>query len=102
MALLPQSKNWCCLRLNDMQFLAHALEDVQRLRQFLAPMDGRHDGAHAALIDWNGGIHDALREHAFLEESLAELHGKRALAHDHRRDGRLALARVEAELLQAA
>src|SRR5579859_2176505 len=102
MALLPLSKNWSCPRLNDAQFPAHALEDVQRLRQFLAGVDGRHDGAHAALIDGNSGIDDALREDAFREESPAELHGKRAFAHDHRRDGRLAVASIEAKLFQAA
>src|SRR5579871_2095206 len=64
-------------------------------------MQGGHDSTHAALIGGNGGKDDALRKDAFLEESVAKLHCQRTLANNNRRDGRLALDRIEAELFQA-
>src|SRR5258705_10951104 len=65
-------------------------------------MRGSDDRAHARLVPCNRGKTDSLREDAFPEQRVRELHGQRRIAHDDRRDRTLARARVEAERLEAA
>src|SRR6266566_8283069 len=58
--------------------------------------------AHAALIGGYGREDDALGKDAFLEEAVAELQSAGAITYDDRRDGRLAMSSIKAQLFQAA
>src|SRR5205085_1439784 len=65
---------------DDAEFLPYLLKHAQRLRQFLAGVQGGDDGAHAAPVGGDGGEYDALGKDALVEEAPAEAHGQRALA----------------------
>ncbi len=86
--------------LDNLQFLANLLKDVQRFGQFIAGMQSSDDGTDAAFIRRNRGIDNALGKDAFLEETLTKLHSQGTFANDHRCDGGLAVPRIEAKLLQ--
>src|SRR5215469_10282707 len=75
---------------------------MQRFRKLCAGVDCRDDRTHAAFVSGHRRIDDTLRKNALLEEARAEAHRQGALAHYHRRNRRLALARIEPQLLQAA
>src|SRR5258706_16396162 len=100
-----QSRRGICVFiqfLNDFQFLANPLEDIEGFGEFIAGVQRRDDGTNAAFIRGNGGKDDALREDAFLEEALTKLDSEGTFTNDNRCDGSLAVTRVEAKLLQAA
>ena len=61
----------------------------------------RPTASNAASIVGHGREADPLREDAFLEQAIGELHGQRPLADDDWCDGCLGMAGVEPEPLQA-
>src|SRR5207245_2351800 len=87
--------------LDQSQLLPNLLERVERELQVLARVRGGDDGADASLVAGDGGEAEALREDAFREKPIRQLHGDRRFADDHRRDGTLAEPRVEAEVAQS-
>src|SRR2546423_309853 len=58
--------------------------------------------AHPALVDRYGRENDALGKDPFIEEAIAELHRQGAFTYDDRRDRRLAVPCIIAQLFQSA
>ena len=102
MASLLRLRSWYSLRLDDFEFLADSLEDVERFCQLFIGVKGGDDGTHATFIGGDGGKDDTLCEDAFLEKAVAELHGECAFTYDDGSDWCFALAGVEAKLFEAS
>src|SRR5260221_8031116 len=88
--------------LNDVEFLAYSLKDIQRLRKLFAGVNRCDDRTHAAFVSRHRRIDDTLRKNPLFKETRAEAHRQGALAHYHRRNWRLAVTRIEPQVLQAA
>src|SRR5438309_11295377 len=65
-------------------------EPVERELQFVARVGCRHDGTHPRLVARHRRTPEALRDTAFLEQSIGQLHRQRSVADDDRRDRALA------------
>src|SRR5947209_6052559 len=65
-------------------------------------MQGGDNCADAALVDGYSREDDALGKDAFLEKTIAELHGQGTFTYDDGRDRRLAMSSIKAQLFQAA
>src|SRR5207245_1263934 len=86
--------------IEDPDLVADFGEGVERELQLFARMRRRHDRANPRLVSRNRRKSDSLRENAFFEQSVRQLHRQRGVTDDHRRDRTLAEAGVEAERLQ--
>jgi hypothetical protein len=96
----PRRNTKGSIRLDDAEFRAHLLELIQRELQILARVGGGHDRADARLAARNGWKTEPLREHAFVEQAVRQLHRERRFTGDHRRDRAFAQTGVEPELGQ--
>src|ERR1039458_1901043 len=86
----PLSTNHYPLFLQNPHPLAHALQRLQRLVEFLARMRCRHDRPYARLALRHRWERDARAEYAFVEQRPREVHSEPAIANDDRRNRRLA------------
>src|SRR5919201_297888 len=87
--------------MHDSKLSADMAEDVEGELQFVACVCRGHNRADAGLVARDRRVADTLREHAFLEQTVRQLHRQRGFADDNRRDWALARSRVEPEGLQA-
>src|SRR5208283_878866 len=62
--------------------LAHALQRLQRLVEFLARMRRRHDRPYARLALGHRGKRDPRAQHAFVEQRAREVHSEPAIANN--------------------
>ena len=87
---------------NDREVFADALENFEGALEVSAFVRGGDDGAQPRLAFRHDRIADGQGEDAFVKKLARKVEGLGRFADDDGRDGRFALAGVEAELLQAA
>src|SRR5688572_15278694 len=87
--------------LDNPEFPANDTEGVKSVLEILLCMRGGDDRAQTRLVAGHGGEADALCKHAPLEQRIRHLRSRGGLPDDDGRDGTLAEAGVEPELLEA-
>ena len=88
--------------LDDIEFFAYFLEDVQGSGEFFVGVKRGDDSTHAAFVGGDGGEDDALGKEAFFKETCTELHGEGSFTDNDGGDWLFAVAGVKTELFQAA